>query len=575
MYTMALQNHPTTAIVTASSGAAPLVAPETFEALAERFRSGGLMLAVVHAGGAVGDTDAHCARLFRQYVIPALRQPHLLCNRAMPVPSHALPEATAAPAPFGLKQVPGIHMIAIPLIEKRSTAGVLILAAKADDFALSEDVLRLCGRLGIDAQWLATLADELPAYSPIALDIQAKLLAASLMDQARIGGLERELDSLSQHLSDTYEELGLIYQLSSGMKVNRRTDDFFKQACLDVMQVMDVRGMGVVLDLPMQDCPAPAVYGRLALSAAEVERLSSELLVVLRRRKCPLMIDRLAVDPVFGWMSVHARQMIAVPVQRQDQVMGVLFALDKEDDDFGSVDTKLLTSIANESGIYLENATLFDDVHGLMMGLLHALTSAVDAKDTYTCGHSERVALLSRFIAQQMKLRDSEIEQIYMAGLLHDVGKIGVPEAVLQKPGRLTQEEFEQIKKHPEIGARILADVKQLKSVLPGVLYHHERYDGKGYPEGLAGEKIPLMGRIICMADCFDAMTSSRTYRKALPIEVAMSEIRRCSGTQFDPFLAEAFLRASPDGLRELLRDHKEQSKRLIDKQESTRAKAA
>jgi HD-GYP domain-containing protein (c-di-GMP phosphodiesterase class II) len=255
--------------------------------------------------------------------------------------------------------------------------------------------------------------------------------------------------------------------------------------------------------------------------------------------------------------------------------MGVLFALDKEDDDFDSVDTKLLTSIANESGIYLENATLFDDVHGLMMGLLHALTSAVDAKDAYTCGHSERVALLSRYIAQQMKLRDSEIEQIYMAGLLHDVGKIGVPEAVLQKPGRLTPEEFEQIKKHPEIGAKILADVKQLKPILPGVLYHHERYDGKGYPEGLAGEKIPLMGRIICMADCFDAMTSSRTYRKALPIEVAMSEIRRCAGTQFDPFLAEAFLRSTPDALRELLRDHKERSKRLIDKQEHPRAKAA
>src|SRR5205823_14014514 len=133
---------------------------------------------------------------------------------------------------------------------------------------------------------------------------------------------------------------------------------------------------------------------------------------------------------------------------------------------------------------------LFDDVRGLMMGLLHSLTSAVDAKDAYTCGHSERVALVSRHLAQQMGLADRDVEQIYMAGLLHDVGKIGVPESVLQKTGRLTPEEFDQMKKHPEIGARILSDVKQVKHIIPGVLHHHERYDGKGYPHGLAGTTI-------------------------------------------------------------------------------------
>ena len=150
---------------------------------------------------------------------------------------------------------------------------------------------------------------------------------------------------------------------------------------------------------------------------------------------------------------------------------------------------------------------------------------------------------------------------------------LGVPEAVLQKTGRLTNEEFDQMKKHPEIGARILADVKQLRDIIPGVLHHHERFDGKGYPAKLAGQGIPLMGRIICLADCFDAMTSNRTYRKALPLEVAMSEIRRCSGTQFDPMLAEAFLRTRPDGLRELLRNHTDKSKRLLELQETLRSK--
>src|SRR5207237_1786635 len=214
---------------------------------------------------------------------------------------------------------------------------------------------------------------------------------------------------------------------------------------------------------------------------------------------------------------------------------------------------------------------LFEDVHGLMMGLLHSLTSAVDAKDAYTCGHSERVALVSRHLAQQMGLADHDVEQIYMAGLLHDVGKIGVPEAVLQKTGKLTPEEFEQIKKHPEIGARILRDIKQIQDIIPGVMYHHERYDGKGYPAGLAGEDIPMMGRIICLADCFDAMTSSRTYRKALPLEVALTEIRRCSGTQFDPRLADAFLRTTAERFRELLKNHQEKSKKLLELQETLR----
>src|SRR5207302_5656747 len=192
-------------------------------------------------------------------------------------------------------------------------------------------------------------------------------------------------------------------------------------------------------------------------------------------------------------------------------------------------------------------AMLFEDVRDLMMGVLHSLTSAVDAKDPYTCGHSERVAVLSRRLAREMALPAQLVERIYMAGILHDVGKIGVPESVLHKTGKLTVEEFDQMKKHPQIGARILADIKQVQDLIPGVLYHHERYDGKGYPTGLSGENIPLMGRLICVADCFDAMTSNRTYRRALPLEVAMIEVHRCAGTQFDPAMAEAFLRIRPE----------------------------
>jgi putative nucleotidyltransferase with HDIG domain len=197
-----------------------------------------------------------------------------------------------------------------------------------------------------------------------------------------------------------------------------------------------------------------------------------------------------------------------------------------------------------------------------MMGLLHSLTSAVDAKDAYTCGHSERVAMLSKLIAQNAGLDEAQVDRIYMAGLLHDVGKIGVAESILQKPGRLTDEEFTQMKRHPEIGAHILADVKQVQDIIPGVMHHHERFDGRGYPARLAGRDIPMMGRIICLADCFDAMTSTRTYRKAMPLEVALADMRRCSGTQFDPALTEAFLQIDMESLREVLR-HSDSSRRL------------
>ncbi|MDB5297807.1 MAG: domain/GAF domain/HD domain protein [Phycisphaerales bacterium] len=531
-------------------------------ALADRFRPAGLWLTAVGPDGGMTPVDPDAPAFFQRYVLPALR----------PVAGRA-PAAVAAAA--GLPTVPGVALATLALPYTQVPGTTVLLAARAEDFILTPEVAGVCGRLGLDTAWLAAAAAELPAYGPAALARQADLVAAALADRARIGGLEQERDALSQQLADTYEELSLIYQLSGGMQVNRSAGDFFTQACQDVGQVMDVRGMGVALFVELQDCPAPCVFGRVALTTEEVRRLSGELLIALRGRPGPLVVDRLAGDRTFGWLAAHARQLLAVPLMRQDAVLGVLFALDKEEGEFDSVDAKLLTSIANESAVYLENATLYDDVHGLMMGLLHALTSAVDAKDAYTCGHSERVALLSRHLAQLAGLPAPEVERVYMAGLLHDVGKIGVPEAVLQKPGRLTPEEFDHMKRHPEVGARILADVKQLQAVIPGVLHHHERYDGKGYPHGLAGDRIPLMGRIICLADCFDAMTSNRTYRKALPVEVALTEIRRCGGTQFDPALAEAFLRSTPDGLRELLRNHKDRSKQLIAMQETLRAKAA
>jgi HD-GYP domain-containing protein (c-di-GMP phosphodiesterase class II) len=535
---------PATRQVTASTSLPAAV----LDQLASRFRPAGLCLMLIRPDGSLVWTDSSAVDFFRRYAVPLVRTREETLFQSFVSGINAESPVQCCTA------IPGVIVAAFPHVERRQLAGIVLMAGKSGDFKLSDELVRLCTKLGLDAIWLGRQAEELPGYPEEAICRQGRLVLATVRDQVRLGGLELELTNLSGQLANTYEELSLIYQISGGMRVNRRPVDFFKQACLDAIDVMGVRGMGVALRAGEKLGQEPVMYGPVSLPPAKTSRLAVELLAWMNRRKTSLLINDLPADRQFGWLGEHARRLLAVPLQRGDQILGCLYGLDKEAGDFDSVDSKLLNSIANESAIYLENAILFEDVHGLMMGLLHSLTSAVDAKDPYTCGHSERVAVLSRLLARETGLDEAAVDRIYMAGLLHDVGKIGVPEMVLQKPGRLTPEEFEQMKKHPGIGARILHDVKQISDIIPGVLHHHERYDGRGYPDGLAGQRIPLMGRIICLADCFDAMTSTRTYRKALPLEVALADIRRCSGTQFDPGLTEAFLKIPTDTFREILR---------------------
>ncbi len=176
---------------------------------------------------------------------------------------------------------------------------------------------------------------------------------------------------------------------------------------------------------------------------------------------------------------------------------------------------------------------------------IRALAEAVDAKDTYTRGHSERVGVYASKIAAELGFPKELIERVYIAGLLHDVGKIGVRDSVITKPDRLTPEEYDEIKKHPEIGAKILEPVDFLAEIVPCVRHHHEWFDGsdRGYPDRLAGEGIPLPSRVILVADTVEAMTSDRPYRKALPLDIVFTELAKYSGSQFDPTCVDAFLR--------------------------------
>jgi len=171
-----------------------------------------------------------------------------------------------------------------------------------------------------------------------------------------------------------------------------------------------------------------------------------------------------------------------------------------------------------------------------------ALASAIDAKDAYTHGHSTRVAEYAREIARRLEKSEAACRNVYLAALLHDVGKIGIPNEIINKRGKLTPEEYDKIKEHPVIGAQILANITQIPHIADGAYYHHERYDGRGYPSGLDGKKIPEIGRIIAVADAYDAMTSNRSYRNQLPQDVARKEIGQGIGSQFDPDIARIML---------------------------------
>jgi HD-GYP domain-containing protein (c-di-GMP phosphodiesterase class II) len=208
----------------------------------------------------------------------------------------------------------------------------------------------------------------------------------------------------------------------------------------------------------------------------------------------------------FGWLVALNKQ----PPETAEPARAPVAAGLLSDWEFGTLEAGLLNAAAIMLATHANNNDSFRQIEQLLVGVIRALVNAIDARDAYTFGHSDRVASMAKRIGRQMGLSTVEQDRIYMAGLLHDVGKIGVPDHVLGKPGKLTEEEFALIKRHPEIGFSILRHLQQLHSVLPGVMHHHESFDGSGYPHRLAGMDIPLLARILAVADAYDAMTSTR-----------------------------------------------------------------
>lgn len=261
----------------------------------------------------------------------------------------------------------------------------------------------------------------------------------------------------------------------------------------------------------------------------------------------PLLIKDVKRNPRFSsrfdqTTGFKTKSILCVPLKIKDRIIGVVEVLNKIEGSFSKEDMRVFSALASQAAVAIDNARLYTELEALFFSIIKSLSTAIDAKDPYTEGHSERVSDYAVETAEGLDLGEEEIKRVKLAGLLHDIGKIGIDDRILRKTKELTEEEYNQIKNHPTYGADILRPIKKLKEIIPGVKYHHERWDGKGYPEGLKGEEIPLLGRIIGVADTFDALTSNRPYRKALSKKKALDIIKENVGTQLDKAAVESFL---------------------------------
>ncbi len=237
------------------------------------------------------------------------------------------------------------------------------------------------------------------------------------------------------------------------------------------------------------------------------------------------------------------RSVMCAPVATDDSILGVLYADSRSvTGAFSEADLELLALIGNQAGVAIHRAQLIAQLERFFFETIRAIVATIDAKDGYTHRHSERVAAFAMRVAAELGMGEEQIEAVKLSALLHDVGKIGVPESILNKPGKLTAEEFDEVKKHPVHGVNILRHIKspRFEAILPGVRHHHEKWDGSGYPDRLGGEDIPLLGRLLAVADVLDALSSDRSYRKGMGFDKTVEIIQQDAGKHFDPRIAEA-----------------------------------
>jgi putative nucleotidyltransferase with HDIG domain len=454
-----------------------------------------------------------------------------------------------------------IAVLCVPIVgepKPRYVAIAPLLLHPADPNTISQSFAALGFDPDLATQWTTA---QTPWIASRAVHL-AELACARGASDYRHAQMQREIDDLSSHLANAYEELSLLYGLTQKLKISASIEDIGQKALEWLAETVSAEGLVLEL-LPQQRHDSENLghthrdstflrFGRPVVDHYQFARLIEHF--GLSRSTQPLVVN-LRKDQTGDWPVPQVRQAVIVPLTEGDNLFGWLAAINHDEhSDFGSSEASLLSSVATIIGIHAGNIELYRKQAEFLAGVVRALTSSIDAKDPYTCGHSDRVARVAVALADQLGLSVKAQETIYLSGLLHDIGKIGIDDQVLRKPGKLTTAEYEHIKMHAEIGYRILKDLKQLDQVLPVVRHHHEAWDGSGYPFGLAGEAIPLFARIVAVADSFDAMSSDRPYRKGMDDEKLDAIMKAGAGKQWDADVVEAYF-SIRDQLRHIAHD--------------------
>ena len=357
---------------------------------------------------------------------------------------------------------------------------------------------------------------------------------------------EQEVEEMVEELTQNFEELTLYAKVASRLQTITFTGNMLRELIEDLLETMRS-------DLAFAKLPNRQEYNTLASIQTISDKVSDPVAFVDRLiDSIPLnapslednyfIVNDSRLTPGYEVQAREPYRFLAVKMQHSDKFFGWMGLVSfRFEEIYRRSELRLLNSMAEQIAVVIINSDLYRDLERFVINMVKSLVCAIEAKDDYTRGHSERVCRYSLLMAKRLDLDDEQKKVLQWSSILHDSGKIGIPERILHKPVRLDEEEYQEIKRHPMKGHRILEPLEQLADSLPGMLHHHERYDGTGYPEGLKGKDIPLYARIIAVADTFDAITSDRAYRSAKSPEEALSIMEEVAGSQLDPDLVEVF----------------------------------
>jgi HD-GYP domain-containing protein (c-di-GMP phosphodiesterase class II) len=408
----------------------------------------------------------------------------------------------------------------------------------------SEHIVEGCAGNQLQISALKHLLKDRAMVTPDNATNTQSIIDWMLEDLKTLRKNEETIELFSEQLGDSYEVVTTLEDLGKSMGALNDPTGIIYDGITEIAATLDYNWVACVINKDHAIFEIIQTEIHQAGICSFDDEQTQAILNTIKINEPLGTADTTEIYPVDRAMPDLEPQLLVHPIERNGEQLGLLIAGGKNGDDpqVSSHETKLMESISGMLGACMENAELYHRQHLTFIGTIRALSAAIDAKDQYTQGHSERVAMLSALLALKVGYSEEDAERVRISGLVHDVGKIGVAETVLCKPGRLTDEEFDLIKTHPRIGYEIMKAIPDLHDILPGVLHHHERWDGNGYPGNLAGEDIPHMARVMALADTFDAMSSNRAYREGLPREKVFAEFRKCAGSQFDPDLVEPFL---------------------------------